>query len=57
MSNNEVATKLLGYLPKGYVLVTENYNHSAPFRRLGAIYVDGKCLLMFDMEANRDLLR
>lgn len=39
--NQKVALYILGYLPKGWVLVTESCEGKANYR-VGNIYVDGK---------------
>ena len=43
MTTAQLALAVLGYLPKGYILVTENHNTGAPYR-VGVIhaYIDGK---------------
>ena len=39
--NQKMALAILGYLPKGYIVVAERCNAGAPYR-VGVIHVDGE---------------
>lgn len=47
-ANQALAKKILGYLPKGYILVSEEHNRGT-FKRIGGIYANGKCVAMFEI--------
>lgn len=47
--NQAFALRVLGYLPGGYVAVTERFNSGAPWARTGSIDVNGRCVYMFEL--------
>lgn len=47
-ANQRLAVEILGHLPAGYVVVAADHNTSAPYRHVGSIHINGRCVCMFD---------